>query len=88
MIMESLIYLLAGGGGGYYLRKNRRPRHKHDWEVVEKDPVKGTTLDEAIKAANASSYSVSMEDIMLYVQPEGFVVTYRCMCGAGKVQRI
>lgn len=91
MTAELVVVALATSGGygfGRWRTIKGRPRHKHDWEVVDKTVVSGTTIEQALLAAKASSYAETMDDIMEHVKPEGMIVHYRCMCGAEEVKRV
>lgn len=80
--------LAVGSRATYEIIRHDQVRHKHTWEIVEKERVSGTTLEDAVQVAKASNYAVSMTDIMRHVKPEGFLIHYRCLCGEDRVERI
>lgn len=91
-LLLDLCSVVSGAYAGYRYRAWKGPnvvRHEHLWEVLEQTPIRGTSLDDAIKAAKASSYAVPMDEIMEHIRPPGAIVKRRCtLCLTEEVVRV
>jgi hypothetical protein len=55
---------------------NRRPKHKHDWNLIDKTVIEGKDVGRVDSSRNSNDYLI-----------QGYVVlTFKCDCGEYRIE--